>query len=313
MRVKLSGTDVVAWGDDVSAPFVEFTANYPVGVPNPLGMGWTVTGSAGSRVLHDPTGGAYAEEMRSETAPGSTGPNAGPPFNVPVDMNRGASVTGLNRTSEVFRAYAASLAATLHVDFDSGASADFNALVAGSDGDSITITLVNPGPNQAEAVASADGNDVTVVLATDSEGNITSVVSDVSVAIAADADSGALIGLSWGDDDIVDALDQTPLAGGEGPLFAWWVAPNGQEAFAATDEPTDLSVAAGQRFHYYDATSGAPALRYKQADVDGTITKGKSVGITDDGVIKLANLPTSDPAVADQLWNDAGVLKVSAG
>ena len=29
--------------------------------------------------------------------------------------------------------------------------------------------------------------------------------------------------------------------------------------------------------------------------------------------IMMANLPTSDPSVAGQLWNDSGTLKVSAG
>jgi hypothetical protein len=31
------------------------------------------------------------------------------------------------------------------------------------------------------------------------------------------------------------------------------------------------------------------------------------------GTVVLPDLPTSDPAVAGQLWNDAGTLKVSAG
>lgn len=31
------------------------------------------------------------------------------------------------------------------------------------------------------------------------------------------------------------------------------------------------------------------------------------------GAITFASLPTSDPAVAGQLWNNAGVLTVSAG
>ena len=30
-------------------------------------------------------------------------------------------------------------------------------------------------------------------------------------------------------------------------------------------------------------------------------------------IIKMANLPTSDPSSAGQLWNDSGTLKVSAG
>ena len=35
--------------------------------------------------------------------------------------------------------------------------------------------------------------------------------------------------------------------------------------------------------------------------------------IKDDGTVFMYNLPTSDPSVAGQLWNDSGALKVSAG
>jgi len=31
------------------------------------------------------------------------------------------------------------------------------------------------------------------------------------------------------------------------------------------------------------------------------------------GTVKLANLPTSNPGVANQLWNNSGVLNVSSG
>ena len=31
------------------------------------------------------------------------------------------------------------------------------------------------------------------------------------------------------------------------------------------------------------------------------------------GAVTLSALPTTDPAVAGQLWNDAGTVKVSAG
>jgi hypothetical protein len=36
-------------------------------------------------------------------------------------------------------------------------------------------------------------------------------------------------------------------------------------------------------------------------------------GITTTGTVVMSNLPTSDPAVADQLWNNSGVVTVSAG
>jgi hypothetical protein len=56
-------------------------------------------------------------------------------------------------------------------------------------------------------------------------------------------------------------------------------------------------------------------------DVTGTVTGAVvATTITASGVVSLTNasismsaLPTSDPAVAGRLWNDAGTLKVSAG
>lgn len=47
-----------------------------------------------------------------------------------------------------------------------------------------------------------------------------------------------------------------------------------------------------------------------------TATFGAATSITDltaSGIVKFTGLPTSDPAVAGQLWSNAGVLTVSAG
>ena len=56
-----------------------------------------------------------------------------------------------------------------------------------------------------------------------------------------------------------------------------------------------------------NATTGAVTV---------TSTFGAATSITDltaSGIVKFTGLPTSDPVVAGQLWNDAGTLKVSAG
>lgn len=48
----------------------------------------------------------------------------------------------------------------------------------------------------------------------------------------------------------------------------------------------------------------------------GTATSVTSItadDLTATGTVILSGLPTSDPAVAGQLWNDTGTLKVSAG
>ena len=56
-----------------------------------------------------------------------------------------------------------------------------------------------------------------------------------------------------------------------------------------------------------NATTGAVTV---------TSTLGATTSITNltaSGTVILSGLPTSDPVVAGQLWNDAGTLKVSAG
>ena len=45
-------------------------------------------------------------------------------------------------------------------------------------------------------------------------------------------------------------------------------------------------------------------------DVAGEVA---ATDLSASGVVIFSNLPTSDPAVAGQLWSDAGVLTVSAG
>jgi len=53
-------------------PFdVQFDANLPPGLTDP--SGWSVTGSAGSRTLRDPSGQKYAEETTTEAAPHTNG------------------------------------------------------------------------------------------------------------------------------------------------------------------------------------------------------------------------------------------------
>lgn len=49
----------------------------------------------------------------------------------------------------------------------------------------------------------------------------------------------------------------------------------------------------------------------ENADGDVTVTGDLTVAGTD--VVIIANLPTSDPSVAGQLWSNSGVVTVSAG
>lgn len=224
-------------------------------------------------------------------------------FTAPVNMNDGAAVSGSpGRSEDVLRTYAAGLPATLQIDFDSGASATFHSVAQDSSGDSVTITLVDPGPNNPTTTSAASGSDVTVTLATNGGGDITTQVSDIGTAISSDPDSATLVELDSYSDGLTNATAQTPLANGQDPLFAWWVAKNGQEAFGASAEPADFDVAANTRFQYYDPTSGAAKLRIKQADADGTITKRISAVLTEDATAFAGvDKPTVDTADAPSI------------
>lgn len=55
-----------------------------------------------------------------------------------------------------------------------------------------------------------------------------------------------------------------------------------------------------------------------EGNVTGNVTGGVSGAVaattlSASGAVTLSALPTTDPAVAGQLWNDTGTVKVSAG
>jgi hypothetical protein len=65
------------------------------------------------------------------------------------------------------------------------------------------------------------------------------------------------------------------------------------------------------------STGAVTVLATFGADTSVTnVTAATSIttaALTATGAVILSGLPTSDPAVAGQLWNDTGTLKVSAG
>ena len=55
-----------------------------------------------------------------------------------------------------------------------------------------------------------------------------------------------------------------------------------------------------------------------EGDITGNVTGGvagavAATTLSASGTVTLSALPTADPLVAGQLWNDAGTVKVSAG
>ncbi len=97
----------------------------------------------------------------------------------------------------------------------------YTAKESGEAGTGISISQVNPGTNNATLTVSVNGEQITVSLATDGAGAITSTAAQVIAAIAANGPASALVaasnqGASTGA-GVVPAVAQTALAGGSDP------------------------------------------------------------------------------------------------
>lgn len=99
------------------------------------------------------------------------------------------------------------------------------AVAYGEDGNDITIAYVDPAENDASLSVGVVGNAISVALATDSEGAITSTAADVLAAIEASEAASALVTVeimtsdSGSADDgtgVVTAMAAAPLTGGAG-------------------------------------------------------------------------------------------------
>jgi len=64
------------------------------------------------------------------------------------------------------------------------------------------------------------------------------------------------------------------------------------------------------RVNLLRASAGASTSEQVLVSTTQTISGAKTFS---NAVVKMTNLPTSDPAVAGQLWNSSGTLKISAG
>ncbi len=84
----------------------------------------------------------------------------------------------------------------------------------------------------------------------------------------------------------------------------------GDSSVSETEGPTLLTAAIALRpTTNYGCSLGITSRRFANLYVQTIISEGLQV----DGPVTLNSLPTSDPGVAGQLWNNLGVLMVSAG
>lgn len=97
----------------------------------------------------------------------------------------------------------------------------YTAKEVGEAGTGISVSQVNPGTTNAALAVSVNGEAITVSLATDGAGAITTTAAQVIAAIAANGPASALVaaanqGASTGA-GVVPAVAQTALAGGSDP------------------------------------------------------------------------------------------------
>lgn len=94
----------------------------------------------------------------------------------------------------------------------------FTAKTKGVIGDDITIAYINPAANDAELSVVVTGTDIVVNLATGAGGAITTIASDITAAILANAEANALVSVANAAANngtgLVIALAETNLANG---------------------------------------------------------------------------------------------------
>lgn len=97
----------------------------------------------------------------------------------------------------------------------------FTAKTAGTEGDAISVEVVNPSAADAALEVTVDGSKIKISLATDADKTITSTATDVKAAIEAKAEATALVSvavLGDGTGDVAPAT-RTYLDGGENEPF----------------------------------------------------------------------------------------------
>lgn len=92
----------------------------------------------------------------------------------------------------------------------------FEAVAAGTEGNSISVTITDPGTASQELAVSVSSTDITIALGTDEEGNENSTAKEVAAAVNTDADAKLLVKAIAGGDGkgVVAAKAKTSLANG---------------------------------------------------------------------------------------------------
>lgn len=95
----------------------------------------------------------------------------------------------------------------------------FTAVPWGAAGNDISVEFLDPAANNATLSVAVVGNAITVSLATDGTGAITSTYNDIAAAVTGDVSASALVTVTGSNSNVAIALAQTNLSAGADTVF----------------------------------------------------------------------------------------------
>lgn len=144
------------------------------------------------------------------------------------------SATGImtianNKTGALFLAVPGDVSAAVTINMtNANADLTYTATEAGTDGNSVNVTHVDPGVADAALSVTTFVKSIIVSLATDANGDITSTAAEVKAAVNANADAAALATCDDEGDGsgVVNAVANTFLTGGSNRIYCHFKAAN---------------------------------------------------------------------------------------
>lgn len=180
----------------------------------------------------------------------------------------------------------ANVAASVTIDMTNAASdLTYTAVNYGTEGNAITVTHVDPSGNDQPLAVSVTGTDISVSLATDGAGTITSTAAEVKAAVNAHAEASLLVTCEDEGDGtgVVNAAVETALTGGTYETYVHFKAAD----LICTAGPLYVSLIEDATFTGNSSTL-TPVNRNRvgtvpasvvvcSASVDGTVVNGDNV------------------------------------
>jgi hypothetical protein len=192
-------------------PYIRFRFDANTVVPVKAALSTALTGNNNDLDYTAVDGGAAGNKIKvAYVDPGV----AGATLSVDVATDAGGYTTitfNLATTAKVAASYTTTMA---------GANNDIvvTAVTAGTSGNAIDFTMVDPSANSAELSVDVSGTAITVNLATNGSGTITSTANQVIAAMRADLDCQKLVSVALSGSDtgagVVTALSKQDLSSG---------------------------------------------------------------------------------------------------